>query len=45
VRIILPGFDRFGGMMVRLGILMIVFFLFWPAAAESEPGSKGVTPV
>ena len=40
---ILPGLERFGGMMAGLAILMIVSFLFWPAAPESQPAFKGVT--
>ena len=41
---ILPGLERFGGMMAGLGILMIVSLLFWPTAPASQPTPRGVTP-
>jgi uncharacterized membrane protein YccC len=43
---ILPGLNRFGGMMAGLAVLFIVSFLLWPASPEPEPkpGSQGVTP-
>lgn len=46
---ILPGLDRFGGMLAGLGVLFFVSLLLWPVSpepqpnAEGEPGAKGVT--
>lgn len=47
---ILPGLDRFGGMLAGLGVLFFVSVLLWPAMPEPQssapdrPGAGGVTP-